>query len=120
MKRLTQKQKDNNYKLVLSKDLPSVKAINKLGKIEDLEESLGIVLVDLFGLVGKEVYYVYEASDEQKDFYDIAKGKVMSFSFDDVKTLWFYVVYDNGLTYWHKIKDLNNEVFFTKAEAEKK
>lgn len=34
--------------------------------------------------------------------------------------IWLYCLYDNGLSYWHLIKDYNVELFPTKEEAEQK
>ena len=45
-------------------------------------------------------------------------GEIKTISQDTA--VWFYVVYDNGLTYWHLLKDFNNEVFATKQEAQAK
>lgn len=42
-------------------------------------------------------------------------GEIKTISQDTA--VWFYVVYDNGLTYWHLLKDFNNEVFATEQEA---
>ena len=45
-------------------------------------------------------------------------GEIKTISQDTA--VWFYVVYDNGLTYWHLLKDFNNEVFATEQEAQAK
>ena len=84
-------------------------------RIAQLEEQLANAIVLPFS-IEQEIYYVYETDINSNVAYDICKGIVISVS-KDANDIWFLGFYDNGLTYWHLLKDFNNEVFATKEEA---
>lgn len=87
-------------------------------RISELEEQLKNAIV-LPISVKQEIYYVYETDISGDIAYTIDKGFVGSISLDG-NDIWFRGIYDSGLTYWHLLKDFDNEVFATKEEAKAK
>ena len=80
-------------------------------RIAELEEQLkNAIILPKELQVGNKVFWANEDG--------LFIGEIKTISQDT--TVWFYVVYDNGLTYWHLLEDFNNEVFATKEEAEAK
>lgn len=68
--------------------------------------------------IGQEVYCV-----SKDDTWHIDKGTIRSVSIDkntNTISIWFYVYYESGLTFWHILEDYGKEVFATKEEAEAK
>ena len=62
--------------------------------------------------VGQKVYSEFEGK--------IYEGKIRSFSLQDDGTLWVYIRYYGGLSYyWHAIEDLGKTVFLSREDAEK-
>ncbi|MBQ2871635.1 hypothetical protein IJE86_08030 [bacterium] len=87
-------------------------------RIAELEEQLKNAIV-LPISVEQEIYCVYETDINGNIDYTIDKGYISTIS-KDVHDVWFYGIYDSGLTYWHLLQDFNNEVFTTKEEAQAK
>ena len=75
------------------------------------------------GEIGSVVYYVYDTDFGDGEMtYVIDKGKVLCFSLDKAGW-WFRARYESGLTYWHQLEDLDDDVFIgadAKEKAEKK
>ena len=71
--------------------------------------------------IGQAVFWVTTVcNDEGNEEFDIYAGEVCSFSIQK-EGLWAYCRYDNGLTYWHVVKDhFGSEVFSTKQAAHEK
>ena len=87
------------------------KAINKLDKLEDIEEKLGIGLIELFELVGKDAYsieddYIIEYEIKAIELKDDWFIRTDVSNFGVAKCLW--------------LPDFNKTWFLTEEEAEKK
>ena len=83
-----------------------------VGKLEDIEEKLGIGLIELFELVGKDAYSI---EDDYIIEYEI---KAIEIKKDD----WFIRtdVSNFGVTKYLWLPDFNKTWFLTEEEAEKK
>lgn len=88
------------------------KAINKLGKLKDIEEKLGIGLIELFELVGKDAYSI---EDDYIIEYEIKAIEIE-------KDAWYIRtdVSNFGITKYLWFPDFNKTWFLTEEEAEKK
>ena len=70
--------------------------------------------------VGQEVFWVTSECVDETEIFDIYEGKVESFSVQK-EGLWAFCRYNNGLTYWHTVKDyFGKYLVFTRKEAEEK
>lgn len=88
------------------------KAINKLGKLEDIEEKLGIGLIELFELVGKDAYSI---EDDYIIEYEIKAIEIE-------KDAWFIRtdVSNFGITKYLWFPDFNKTWFLSEEAAEEK
>jgi hypothetical protein len=106
MKRYTKKDEYGNY---IIGDLANLgEVVQKLGKIEDLEEKIEFELLNLFGLIGKKAYLIKNKRIHERtiDMIFIEKSKIIiNFDFE------FF-----GL----QLKYLNEDWFLTREEAEKR
>lgn len=84
----------------------------------ELEEQLKNAIVLPKELqVGNNIYWANEKGVYSGKIYGITKDlNYNKTSFN----IWIYCLYDNGLTYYHLIKDYGVELFATKEEAEAK
>lgn len=85
--------------------------IKELSEYKKLEEQ-GLI-VRLPCKVGDTCYFVTKVAEE----YELLCGQVISICIDN-GGIWFYCYYSVGMSYWHNSE--NKDLFFTKAEAEKK
>lgn len=86
-------------------------------RIAELEEQLKNAIVLPKELqVGNKIFWANEDG--------LYCGKICTITKDENPrggfNIWFYCIYDNGLTFWHLLKDFNSEVFSTKEEAQAK
>lgn len=86
-------------------------------RIAELEEQLKNAIVLPKELqVGNKIFWANEDG--------LYCGKICSITKDENPrggfNIWFYCIYNNGLTFWHLLKDFNSEVFANKEEAEAK
>lgn len=72
------------------------------------------LLVELPCKVGDTVLYPMLVNIDGEYGWTTNKGFIASYSFDGM-SIYFYAVYEAGLTMWHNINDLNKEVFLTEA-----
>ena len=87
-------------------------------RIAELEEELKNAIVLPKELqVGNNVYWATEKRVYSGRIYGITKD----LNYNKINfNIWIYCVYDNGLTYYHLIKDYGVELFATKEQAEAK
>lgn len=87
-------------------------------RIAEPEEQLKNAILLPIGLqVGNNVYWANEKEVYSGKIYGITKDlNYNKISFN----IWIYCVYDNGLTYYHLIKDYGVELFATYEEAQAK
>ena len=108
--------KDNEDIPALLNNYQATVRLNELNdKVKELEQELAELKEKAIVLpknlqVGNKVFWANEDG--------LFIGEIKTISQDTA--VWFYVVYDNGLTYWHLLKDFNNEVFATEQEAQAK
>jgi hypothetical protein len=86
-------------------------------RIAELEEQLKNAIILPKDLqVGNKIFWANDDGLYCGKIYSITKEENSRGGFN----VWFCCVYDNGLTYWHLLKDFNIEVFATKEEAQAK
>ena len=103
--------------LKMSKHEMRVEILKLRKQLEEYQSKIeNGTLIELPCKVGDKVWFVYETV---KDEMFLDEGIIESFSFDDCG-LWFYAIYESGLTYWHTVLSIGDREFLTKAEAEKK
>ena len=106
-KRIAELEKDLEFTTKTANALIEIK--HKLEQeLAELKEKAIVLPKNL--QVGNKVFWANEDG--------LFIGEIKTISQDTA--VWFYVVYDNGLTYWHLLKDFNNEVFVTEQEAQEK
>lgn len=109
MNRLTYQKRDGNYSIRF--DLGNlqqvdIKAMNKLGKLEDIEEELGIDLITLFKALKNGIYK--KGRNNLKGL--ILYSKMPMFSFYH-KTIDAELIEDYGKTWALTKEELENETF---------
>jgi hypothetical protein len=111
MNRYTFKIEDGSYHTRYLEGMSTRGLISKLGKLEDIEEKLGIGLIELFELVGKDAYSI---EDDYIIEYEI---KAI-----ELKDDWFIRtdVSNFGITKCLWLPDFNKTWFLTEEAAEKK
>ena len=88
---------------------------DKLAEYEELEEQGR--LIKLPCKVGDTVYMVQEY---EYIAMEVEKGVVFAIGTDKANTMWISVRYENGLRYYHPSKDIGENLFLTREEAEAK
>lgn len=72
------------------------------------------IIIELPCKVGAEIFTIIDG--DEYSYVDL--GTVASFSVED-DGLWIFARYECGLTYWYKLKDLGNEFYLNRHEADK-
>lgn len=107
--------------------------IPKLGKLEDLEEQIGMSLLEFLNLIGKDIYVIASESYEYysdgvsygyyNNAYEMFKEELHDYPHKE--TISF--LYENGIVYncyeshyYYPTKELGLSWFLTREEAEKK
>ena len=115
MNRLTYQKRDGNYSIRF--DLGNlqqvdIKAMNKLGELEDIEEELGIDLITLFKALKNDFYFKY-------------KDKIISsndYLFQirtNIRGNWIFdIISDNLSLLTIKIKDYGNTWWLSETKEE--
>lgn len=128
MKRLTKMQKDGTV-YYTNENLSIGDCLRKLYSLEELEEQIGISLIDYFSLIGKEMHIITrESYREYFEGYNINKDKFFEenlLDYPECETIRF--LYNDEVVYnfyedhfYYPIAELGITWFLTKEEALKK
>lgn len=103
MKRFTRKDEFGNYIIGELNDLgfdlefeelnKVTKAVNKLGKLEDLEEKLGIGIVEFVNLHGKQIYIAHEIVSDR--IIEATVENIVFYKEDGLSEYFAWVTYKN-------------------------
>lgn len=103
MSRLTKKYRDNSgYKIVGDDRLDYYDVIDKLGKLEDLEQELGCPLEVVFkALIEKRIYFNWDGEITRDVVVSLGINHSANWYIDTYNDLYFYLK-DYGKTWWLK------------------
>lgn len=108
-------EQDFNKKELLKVKQNQDEEISKLK--EELEQlKLCSIILPKGAQVGNKIFWANEDGVYSGKLCGVTKDINPNGGFN----IWLYCLYDNGLSYWHLIKDYNVELFPAKEEAERK
>ncbi len=118
MERLTKKDEfGNGYHLLKSGRDARYDVFDKLGKLEDIEQELGIGLLELGNILKKDIYVIEPVNEYE---WKISIGKVSNLMIEEGRIFAINVRFNEGYYWVIYLDELGDKWFLTKEEAEKK